>query len=156
MSMNKVMMVGRLTDDPILTYTGGNTAVARATIAVNRNFKNNNGEREADFFNIVVWRKYGENFANWAKKGDLISIVARAQNYNYEKDGVRHYTVTFVVEEWDILESRASRSNRQNGGTQGMNDSDFGNSTPNFGRTEPSPFGGGGNPMDISDDDLPF
>ena len=160
MSMNDCSFVGRLTADPELRYTSGNVAVCTATVAVNRNYKDNNGERKADFLNVVIWRKYGETFANYAKKGDLISVIGRAENNNYtDNNGVKHYTVVFNIQEWDILESRQSREARMNGTNQNSNNS-FGSNfdsgtTPNFGRSENSPFGQS-NPMDISDDDLPF
>ena len=67
--MNSVCLVGRTTKDPELKYTGNNIAVASFSLAVNRNFKDANGERETDFINCVIWRQQAENLANWAKKG---------------------------------------------------------------------------------------
>lgn len=73
--INNVVLVGRLTKDAELRYTPSNVAVATFTLAVNRNRKNENGEREADFINCVIWRQAAENLANWAKKGSLIGIA---------------------------------------------------------------------------------
>ncbi|MEG1095075.1 MAG: single-stranded DNA-binding protein, partial [Lactococcus sp.] len=72
--INNVVLVGRVVRDPELRYTPQNTAVATFTIAVNRRFKNAQGEREADFINCVIWRQSAENLANWAKKGALIGV----------------------------------------------------------------------------------
>ncbi|MCL2681705.1 MAG: single-stranded DNA-binding protein, partial [Streptococcaceae bacterium] len=69
--INNVVLVGRLTRDPELRYTPQNIATARFSLAVNRTFKNANGEREADFINCVIWRQSAENLASWAKKGAL-------------------------------------------------------------------------------------
>ena len=71
--INNVVLVGRITRDPELRYTPQNQAVATFSLAVNRQFKNANGEREADFINCVIWRQQAENLANWAKKGALIA-----------------------------------------------------------------------------------
>ena len=132
--------------------------------AVNRNFKNQSGEREADFINVVIWRQQAENLANWAKKGALIGITGRIQTRNYEnQQGQRVYVTEVVADNFQLLESRASREGQSSGSYTsnnfGNSSSNFGNSTsvnqvPNFSRDE-NPFGNT-NPMDISDDDLPF
>ncbi|MGE9501772.1 single-stranded DNA-binding protein, partial [Escherichia coli] len=72
--INNVTLVGRLTKDPDLRYTASDTAVATFTLAVNRNFTNQNGNREADFINCVIWRKPAETMATLAKKGSLIGV----------------------------------------------------------------------------------
>lgn len=163
--INNVVLVGRMTRDAELRYTPSNQAVATFTLAVNRNFKNQNGEREADFINVVIWRQQAENLANWAKKGALVGITGRIQTRNYEnQQGQRVYVTEVVAENFQLLESRTAREG-QGGGYQAGNSFAGGNdyqspyqapaqSTPNFARDE-SPFGTT-NPMDISDDDLPF
>ena len=78
--INNVVLVGRVVRDPELRYTPQNTAVATFTIAVNRRFKNAQGEREADFINCVIWRQSAENLANWAKKGALIGVTGSIQH----------------------------------------------------------------------------
>ncbi|WP_423216081.1 single-stranded DNA-binding protein [Streptococcus equinus] len=167
--INNVVLVGRMTRDAELRYTPSNQAVATFTLAVNRNFKNQNGEREADFINCVIWRQQAENLANWAKKGTLVGVTGRIQTRNYEnQQGQRVYVTEIVADSFQILESRATREGQSGGSYNGgfNNNSSFGGSsnggfssqpsqqTPNFGRDE-SPFGNS-NPMDISDDDLPF
>lgn len=83
--INNVVLIGRLTRDVELRYTPTNVAVATFTLAVNRNFKNADGEREADFVNCVIWNKQAENLANWTKKGYLVGITGRIQTRSYEK-----------------------------------------------------------------------
>ena len=144
--INNVVLVGRMTKDADLRYTAQGQAVATLTLAVNRNFKNQNGEREADFINIVIWRQQAENLASWAKKGALIGITGRIQTRNYEnQQGQRVYVTEVVADSFQLLEARQN----QNGQGQSGN-----NTVPDFSRNESS-FGNS-NPMDISDDDLPF
>ena len=162
--MNNVTLVGRLTKDAELRYTPSNVAVATFTLAVNRNRKNENGEREADFINCVMWRQQAENLANWAKKGALMGVTGRIQTRSYDnQQGQRIYVTEVVAESFQLLESRASREGQ--GGGYSAGNSSGGNdysspyqaraqSTPNFAREESS-FGAS-NPMDVSDDDLPF
>lgn len=162
--INNVVLVGRMTRDAELRYTPQNQAVATFTLAVNRNFKNQSGEREADFINVVIWRQQAENLANWATKGALIGITGRIQTRNYEnQQGQRVYVTEVVADNFQLLESRTSREGQSSGSYTsnnfGNSSSNFGNSTsvnqvPNFSRDE-NPFGNT-NPMDISDDDLPF
>ena len=163
--MNNVSLVGRLTKDVELRQTGSNTAVATFTLAVNRNRKNENGEREADFINCVMWRQQAENLANWAKKGSLIGITGRIQTRSYDnQQGQRIYVTEVVAESFQLLESRTTREG-QVGGYSAGNSSTGGNdysspyqapaqSTPNFAREESS-FGAS-NPMDVDDLTLPF
>ena len=148
--INNVVLVGRTTKDPELRYTPSNVAVATFSLAVNRTFKDANGERETDFINCVIWRQQAENLANWAKKGALIGITGRIQTRSYEnQQGQRVYVTEVVAENFQMLESRAAREgNQKNQGNtfQNGNSSSGGYNSP-FGRS---------NPMDISDDDLPF
>jgi single-strand DNA-binding protein len=141
--INSVTLVGRMAGDAELRYTPNNQAVATFRLAVNRNFKSQNGEREADFINCVIWRQQAENLANWAKKGALIGITGRIQTRSYEnQQGQRVYVTEVVAENFQLLESR---KDREAGQSQGY-------SQPDFSRQEPMNT----NPMDISDDDLPF
>lgn len=173
--INNVVLVGRLTRDPELRYTPQNKAVATFTLAVNRNFKNQNGDREADFINCILWNQPAENLANWAKKGTLIGVTGRIQTRNYEnQQGQSVYVTEVIANNFQILESRNSQQggqpqnqgnygnqgNFQNGNNQGYQ-SQHGNQqqAPNFGRDpqQGSFFHGQTtNPVDISDDDLPF
>lgn len=175
--INNVVLVGRMTRDAELGYTPSNLAVATFTLAVNRPFKNEAGEREADFINCVIWRQQAENLANWAKKGALIGVTGSIQTRHYDnQQGQRVYVTEVIVSNFRLLESRNSQSGQQNQGSSFQNgnnsnggnfqsgnnqgyQSPFGNqSTPDFSRSNQQSFfqGQTTNPMDISDDDLPF
>lgn len=139
--INNIVLVGRMTKDAELRYTPSQVAVATFTLAVNRRFKEQNGERETDFINCVIWRQSAENLANWAKKGTLIGITGRIQTRNYEnQQGQRVYVTEVVAESFQVLESRNQQQSGQGNSSQNDNSQSFSNS----------------NPMDISDDDLPF
>ena len=112
--INNVVLVGRTTKEIELKYTSNDLAYANFTLAVNRNFKNQNGDREADFINIVIWRQQAENLANWAKKGTLLGITGRIQTRNYEnQQGQRVYVTEVVADNFQILESRKAQENTQ-------------------------------------------
>lgn len=140
--MNSICLVGRLTKDVELRYTPSNVAVATFTLAVNRTFKNENGEREADFINCVMWRQQAENLANWAKKGALIGITGRIQTRSYDnQQGQRVYVTEVVAETFQLLESKGQGNQQQRPAQQ---------QAPDFSRSATT------NPLDISSDDLPF
>ena len=142
--INNTVLVGRMVRDAELRYTPSNQAVATFSLAVNRNFKSQNGEREADFINCVIWRQQAENLANWAKKGALIGITGRIQTRSYEnQQGQRVYVTEVVAENFQLLEF--NKQNVQNQTQSHSQQSDFG-------RNEQMQS----SPMDISDDDLPF
>ena len=150
--INNVTLVGRLTKDVELKYTPSNVANVSFTLAVNRTFKNANGERESDFINCVIWRKSAENFANWVKKGALIGITGRIQTRNYEnQQGQRIYVTEVVAENFQMLESRNQQQGQQQTQTQQAKQQ---SSAPNFGR-DSDPFSSD-SPMDLNSDDLPF
>lgn len=145
MSINRWVGVGRLVREPELRYTANGTAVTNFTLAVNRTFSNQNGEREADFINCQAWRKQAESIANYLRKGSLAGVEGRIQTRSYEdNDGKRIYVTEVVCDSVQFLESRSDRENNQSSG-QGSNQSNFDNDP--FGNSEP---------IDISDDDLPF
>ena len=140
--INNVTLVGRLTKDAELRYTPSNVAVATFTLAVNRTFKNENGDREADFINCVMWRQQAENLASWAKKGALIGVTGRIQTRSYDnQQGQRVYVTEVVAETFQLLESKGQ-------GNQTQQRPQTQQQAPDFSRQ--------GAPMDISDDDLPF
>ena len=145
--INNVTLVGRLTKDVELKYTPANQAVAQFTLAVNRTFKNANGERETDFINCVIWRQAAENFANFAKKGALIGITGRIQTRNYEnQQGQRVYITEVIAENFQMLESRNQQQGQQQAQPQQAKQQQA---------KQPDPFSGG-TPMDLNDDSLPF
>lgn len=138
--INSTVLVGRMTKDAELRYTPSNQAVATFTLAVNRNFKNQNGEREADFINCVAWRKTAEIIEQYTSKGSLIGVTGRIQTRNYEnQQGQRVYVTEVIADQVALLE----KNSQQNQSAQ-----------PDFGRNE-SPFEKQMS-TDISDDDLPF
>lgn len=138
--MNNVNLIGRLTKAPELKQTASNTSVLTGTLAVNRTFKNQNGEREADFINIVAWRQTAEIIAQYCGKGSQIGVTGRIQTRNYEnQQGQRVYVTEVVAEHVDLLDSK---SDSQQSNFQNQNNSH----NSNF----------NAKPMDISDDDLPF
>ena len=105
--INQVVLVGRLTKDIDLRYTASGSAVGSFTLAVNRNFTNQNGEREADFINCIIWRKPAETMANYARKGTLLGVVGRIQTRNYDnQQGQRVYMTEVVCESFQLLESK--------------------------------------------------
>lgn len=141
--LNNVSLVGRLTKDVELRYTPSNVAVATFTLAVNRTFKNENGEREADFINCVMWRQQAENLANWAKKGALIGVTGRIQTRSYDnQQGQRVYVTEVVAEQFQLLENKGQGNQTQQRQAQQQ--------APDFSRNENA------NTLDISSDDLPF
>lgn len=111
---NKVILIGRLVNTPELNKTANDKSVARATLAINRRYKGQNGEREADFVNVVVWGKLAETLASYATKGSLISLDGELRTRRYEKDGVTHYVTEVLCNGFQLLESRAQRALREN------------------------------------------
>ena len=111
--MNRVMLIGRLTTKPELRYTGSNLPYSRFSIAVNRTYSNNQGQRETDFINIVVWRKQAENVCNFLNKGSIVSVEGRLQTGSYDdKDGNKRYTMEVVADSVQFLETRAQSQGR--------------------------------------------
>ncbi|PRX76844.1 single-strand binding protein [Bacillus sp. V-88] len=170
--MNRVVLVGRLTKDPELKYTPSGVAVASFTLAVNRSFTNQSGEREADFINCVVWRRPAENVANFLKKGSLAGVDGRIQTRNFEgQDGRRVFMTEVVAESVQFLEPRSANQGDRGGSpgysgggqrdqgnpySQNQNQQRNNNNNNNYTRVDEDPFANDGQPIDISDDDLPF
>lgn len=170
--MNRVVLVGRLTKDPELRYTPSGVPVATFTLACNRAFTNQQGEREADFINCVVWRRPAENVANYLKKGSLAGVDGRIQTRNYEgQDGKRVYVTEVVAESVQFLEPKGASGGGTGGGYGAPREqgNPYGGSNQNqpyqsnqkqkqnqgYTRVDEDPFADSGQ-IDISDDDLPF
>ncbi|AKG03346.1 MULTISPECIES: single-stranded DNA-binding protein [Salimicrobium] len=159
--LNRVVLVGRLTKDPDLRYTPNGVAVANFTIAVNRPFSNNQGNNDADFINCVVWRRAAENLANFMSKGSQVGVDGRLQTRSFDnKEGRRVFVTEVVADSVQFLESKGSsgggQSSRsdQSSGYQGNQNQP---SQGNYGQSKnDDPFADDGEPIDISDDDLPF
>ncbi|PJI10228.1 MULTISPECIES: single-stranded DNA-binding protein [Clostridium] len=127
--MNKIILIGRLTKDPVLKFTPGTgKAVAQFNIAVDRKFKRED-QPEADFIPIVVWGKQAESVANYMSKGRLIGISGRIQTRSYDaKDGTKRYVTEVIAEETQFLDygssNNGNKNNQYNTGNQGNSSSD--------------------------------
>ena len=161
--MNKVFLIGRLTRDPELRYTGSNTPVATFSLAVNRNFTNQQGEREADFINIVVWRKQAENVKNFLTQGSQVAIDGRIQTRSYDdNNGQKRYVTEVVADNVEFLGSKNSSNNMNNSNNHSSNNAeptpyDFKDETQTKGTdVDSNPFADFGASIEISDDELPF
>lgn len=144
--MNKCMFIGNLTRDPEFQTTGSGVSLCRFTIAVNRNYSNANGEREADFINIVTWRGLADNCSKYLSKGSKVCVVGSLQNRTYEdKDGNRRYATDIVAEDVEFITPRNS-----DGGAQGAPQAN----------AQPRQGGGSRKPVTelepVDTDDLPF
>lgn len=160
--MNKVILIGRLARDPDLRKTQSGQSFVRFTMAVNRNFKNANGETEADFISCIAWRNTADAIARFLNKGSRISVEGRIQTGSYEDStGKRVYTTDIVCESFEFLDTRSSQqggrgyemsenqmpfeqTNNYQGNNNNSNNNDFNDefSTDNT--------------LDIASDDLPF
>ena len=139
--INNVTLVGRLVAHPDLRKTPNNVSNLQGTLVVNRNFKNENGEREADFINCQAWRGTADIIAQYCSKGSLIGLIGRIQVRSYEKDGQRRYVTEVVAESVALIESRNSQQSQGQGNSfQNGNNSPF---------ADPNPF-------DLPADGLPF
>lgn len=182
--INRVVLVGRLTRDPELKYTTNGIANLRFSVAVNRTFTNQNGERQADFINCVAWRGQAENMAKFLRKGSLIGVEGRIETGSYQaQDGTTRYTTDVIADSIQFLEPRSTTTDRGGGGYAGgqMPQQDFGGyggapSFPSQQQPAANSFGGAPAPnqqmakptpafnnepdfsstINISDDDLPF
>lgn len=148
--INNVVLTGRLTKDVELKYTQSGTAVGTFTLAVDRQFKNAQGEKETDFVNVVIWKKSAEALANYTRKGSLIGITGRIQTRNYEnQQGNRVFVTEVVAEGFTFLESKNSQNGQQEPSQRQDN-------FRNYKQENKDPFLSSGQSINISDDDLPF
>ena len=142
--INRVILVGRLTKDPEYRQTPNGIDIANFTLAVNRNFKSKNGEQQADFINVVVFRNQAQNVNNYLSKGSLAGVDGRIQSRNYENNEGRRVFVTEVVaDNVQFMDSKGN--NQQNNQSQQQGQAPAGN----------NPFANDNN-ANIDDDDLPF
>ena len=154
--MNKVILIGRLTRDPELRYTGSNTPVATFSLAVNRPFTSASGEREADFINIVVWRKQAENCKNYIKQGSQVAVEGRIQTRNYEdQNGQKRYVTEVVADNVQFLDTKSSRENRNE--SIDVNPYNIDDTATETSLDIPEdPFKDFGDEIKIEENDLPF
>lgn len=164
--MNTVQLIGRLTRDIELKFTSSGLAVGSFNLAVNRNFTNQQGEREADFINCVVWRKTAENLANFTRKGSQVGIEGRIQTRNYEnQQRQKVYVTEVVVDQFHLLDKKPddadnSQNQGNNNGFSGQNYNQGNNQGNNYNSGNQQNNGGfnmqDGTPVDIIESDLPF
>ena len=150
--MNKILLIGRLTKDPELRYTQSGTAVASFTLAVNRSFANQNGEREADFINCVAWQKAAEFVSQYFKKGQQMALEGRLQVRSYDdNNGQRRWVTEVVTEKVEFVGSKGSGNSGSNGAGAGSGGGNAGGS----GADSQSQLGWG-EEIVFDDNDLPF
>ena len=163
--MNKALLVGRLTRDPELRHTQTGRAVCQISIAINRPFSNQDGQREADFINVVVWDKQAENLAKYVKKGSQVDVEGRIQTRNYDNnEGKKVYVTEVVAQSVQFLDSKSSSAVAPSSNSYESAGNPFDNTDNNISSNEPmetvdvdkDPFELFGESIQISDNDLPF
>lgn len=158
--MNKVILIGRLTRDFDLRYGSNNTAVARTSIAVDRQFTGQNGERGADFINIVVFGNRAETMKKYISKGNRVAIFGRIQTGSYDaNDGRKVYTTDVVVEEFQFLETKNNQladNFVQENQAAPVEVTPYDFSTNEENTVDTDPFKDFGDKIAIDDSELPF
>ncbi|MCF8011446.1 MAG: single-stranded DNA-binding protein [Clostridiales bacterium] len=143
--LNRIILIGRLTRDPELRHTTNGTPVANFTLAVNRDFNNRQGEKDADFINIVVWRKQAENVANYMSKGKLVAVEGRLQIRSYDdSQGIRRKAAEVIANNVKFLD-------KMSGGEKTENPFDSGSS-----ESTSNDFDNFGSEISFNEDDVPF
>lgn len=157
--MNSVNLTGRLTRDSELRHTGSGSAFASFSLAVERPFKNGNGEKEVDFINVVAWRKTAEIITSFTRKGSLVGITGRIQTRNYtNNEGRKVYITEVVAEQVQLLEPKRtteSRSDSSEGNYARSNQNSSQGQKNGYQKQDEDPFEKNDS-IQIDDDDLPF
>jgi len=174
--INTTVVVGRLTRDAELRYTGSGLAVVQFTVAVERTYTNAQGERETDFINVVAWRKTAEVVSNFTRKGSLVGVTGRIQTRNYTtNEGRKIYITEILCENFQMLEPKSvtearSKQNQKNNYQSQSNNNQQPSQNYNSGlaqnnksfyddpNSDGDPFikGENGEYIDIDDSSLPF
>lgn len=170
--INRVVLVGRLTKEPEYRVTPSGVQVATFTLAINRTFTNQNGERQADFINCVVFRTPAENVNKYLNKGNLAGIEGRLQSRSYENnEGKRVYVTEVVCDSVQFLEPKSNNQQQSNyqspqyNQQQGYQQQNYQqsnnyqqpqNNQYQAPQQQHNPFTNANGPIDIKDDDLPF
>ena len=160
--INNIVLVGRTTKDMELKQSSGGSMYVQFILAVNRTFKDSNGEQQADFITCVAWNKTAETLSKYVRKGALIGVEGRLQVRSYEKDGSRQWVSEVVINRFTFLESK--RSTTPESGTMGNYQQNIssGNPSNSFHTANyQSPFQtatvmAGRTTVNVSDDDFPF
>ena len=143
--MNKVILIGRLTADPELRYTESNKAYTRFTLAVNRDYKKENGETDADFISVVAWEQLAETIHKYVKKGHKICAEGRIQTGSYDKeDGSKGYLTDVIMNHLEFLEKKSNDDRPAPEYTEAPTEE------------AEDPFKDFGDTVQLTDDDLPF
>lgn len=152
--MNTASLVGRLTRDIELRYTQAGKAVGSFTLAVKRSFTNQQGEREADFINCVIWGKGAEALANYARKGHQLGVVGSIMTRNYEnQQGQKIYVTEINVRDFDLLEPKKDGQQAQGGVNQAYSQQQ---PQQRYQQQAYNQMQFEGHPIDVNPDDLPF
>lgn len=152
--INNVTLQGKLGKDIDLKYTQSGKAVGTTSIAVERDFKNANGEKETDWVNIVFWGKTAETVSNYFRKGDEILVVGRIQTRSYEDNsGSRKYVTEVVADKFSFTTGRKSQ-NTQDGGVSNSQTTNNADAQQNRNNVQSDPFSNSS--IDIDSQDLPF
>lgn len=168
--MNQVNLLGRLTANPDMRYLPSGKAMVMFNLAVQRSYKNQQGEYDADFIRCKAFGKTAETIANFLIKGNRVAVSGEIQTGSYEKDGQRIFTTDVLVNQFTFIDSKTTNSggndsgySQSNGGYNQRNGNQTSQSNPNVGgtnhggyRSEQDPFERTSDPIDISDSDLPF
>ncbi|MDD2214922.1 MAG: single-stranded DNA-binding protein [Oscillospiraceae bacterium] len=154
--MNKAILMGRLTRDPELRTTQSGVPVVQFTLAVDRRFKNQNGERQADFISCQAWRQTAEFIAKYFQKGAKLAVVGSIQTGSYEKNGQTVYTTDVVVEEAYFVESRRQQDGQHAPAPQAGRPSQSGRSADNNGARQQDNSFDSFMPGPADDTSLPF
>lgn len=153
---NTIILNGRLTRDVEMSYMQDGKAVAKFTVAVNRAYKDANGDRQADFHNCVIFGNRAEAVANYFHKGDMIGVAGELRDNNYEKDGVTHYNKQIVVDSFGFRgQNSQNNQNTSQGGFQNTNDGNYTQNNQNSSQGNFNANANGGS-INVTDDDLPF
>ena len=149
--MNKVILIGRLSQDPEMRTTPNGVATTSFSVAVSRNYTNQNGERDTDFFRCVAWRNQAENIAKYCQKGSQVAVEGRLQNRSYDaQDGTKRYVTEVIADNVTFLGSRSDAQRTSSSAPQEMG------SDVEVNEASEDPFKDFGEEVTLSDDDLPF
>ena len=155
--MNKTFLVGRLTNDPDLRYINDNTPICTFTMAINRQYSNAQGEKEADYINVVVWRKQAENVKKYCAKGALVGVDGSIQTRTYDdKDGKKVYVTEVVANNVSFLGSKTTQENQEGQATDVTPYSDLHTKTTNAVDLGDEPFADFGESVVLREDDIAF
>jgi single-strand DNA-binding protein len=138
--MNRVILVGRITKDPEMKMTQSNIPVVTFTLAVNRQFADQSGEKQADFIQCVVWRKQAENLARFVRKGALLGVEGRIQTRQYEADNGTRYVTEVVCDSVQFLESKGEQTEAPREETSSADNDEFYETSKQLAAEEDLPF----------------